>query len=487
MRKTTALFLSVILICVSLYSYAFAETNKEKDNVIITESHIYGDKSLAENVDIKINMQYRENLLWKMNYSIDDGITKTDFSIHKNRIERDYENNSSFNLYTELHYEDENLADTGINKAYKDIMKNAEPYADVRKTIRLIDYIDYYPITVDCYFPEVISIAAGTALINTAYITDSTENELVTAIGEFFKIPVIKSHEMEIYALVDENRNVIHTGSSSNDGTRELDEFNFSASSVITDKECFIYFSNKTRFGNIADTSEIPGGYGIYRLPYSQDKSTKAIKFSCESLKNVFQLDEKEEIQQLELSADKKSLYMISQNGNNIYLTVIDVESFEEKAKITLSETEGQECGFGYIDEKFIVINHWHENYDERFSLYLPDGKGGFKEEFSTYAYSEDGAYEDTNGNTCYPGASIYMYSNADVKWDGEYLYVTNGSSRFRRPAEYNSFSLAIFNKDGLRFRGQYYTSLSAGFDGYQSSSYYVFLSQHDTIDIVLG
>lgn len=489
MRKTLSLFLAVIFVCLSLYTFAFAETNKEKDNVIITEGHIFGDKSFAENVDIKVNMQYRENLLWKMKYSVGDGITETDFSIHKNRIKREYKSDSNFNLYTNLHYDSSDLSyaeNLGINKAYNELIENAKPYEEIRKTIRLIDYIDYYPITVDGYFPEA-SFALDTTIINPAHITNEIEKELVEAIGNFFKIPVMESHEMEIYALIEENGNVIHTGSSSNDGTKELDEFNFSASSIVTDKECFIYFSNKTRFGSLADTSEIPGGYGIYRLPYSHNESAKIVSFSCKSLKNIFPVDEDEEIQQLELSKDKNSLYMISQRGSKTYLTVIDAESFEKRSKITLSEREGQECGFGYIDEDFIIINHWHENYNESFSLYLPDGKGGFTEKFSADAYSEKGAYEDSDGNTHYPGTSIYMYSTGDVKWDGENLYVTNGSSRFRRPAEYNGFSLGIYNKDGLRYCGQYHTSLSAGFDGYQSSSYYTFLSQPDTIEIILN
>ncbi len=488
MRKTLVLFLAVILACLSLYAFAFAETNTEKDNVIITEGHIYGDKSFAENVDIKVNMQYRENLLWKIKYSVGDGITETDFSIHKNRIKREYKSDSSFNLYTNLHYSGSDLTyaeNLGINKAYNEIIENAVPYEEVEKTIKLKDYLDYYPITVDGYFPDA-SFAVDTTIINTAHITNETEKELVKAIGEFFKIPVMESHEMEIFALVDENGNAVHTGSSSNDGTKELDEFNFSASSIVTDKECFIYFSNKTRFGKLADTSEIPGGYGIYRLPYSQNKNLKIVSFNCKSLKNIFPVAKEEEIQQVELSADKKSLYMISQNRSKTYLTVIDAENFKEKSKKILSEEDGQECGFGYVDEDFLIINYWHENYDERFSLFLPDGKGGFDEKFSADAYSEKGAYDDSDGNTHYPGASIYMYSTGDVKWDGENLYVTNGSSRFRRPAEYNSFSLAVYNKDGLQFCGKYHTSLSAGFDGYQSSSYYTFLSPHDNIEIIL-
>ncbi len=489
MRKTLALFIAVLILSLSLYILVFAETNKEKDNVIVTESHIYGDKSFAENVAINVNMQYRENLLWNIKYSIGDGKIKTDFSIHKNRIKREYNDNSSFTLYSGLHYGSTNLdyADKlGLNKAYRELVEEAEPYEELERTIRLTDYLEYYPIIIDGYFPDG-AFSLDTSIINTTHIMDEKEKELVEALSNFFRIPVMESHEVVISVLIDENRNILQTGSSGNDGERELDEFYFNAESVVTDKECFIFFRNKTRFTGIADTSEIPGGYGIYRLPYSYSEYDSKLIFDCESLKNIFPVDEKEEVQQLQLSADKKDLYMISQKENKTFLTVIDAESYKEKSKITLSEKDGQESSFGYIGVDFMVINHYHENINERFSVYLPDGKGGFKEEFSTDGFAEDGEYVDTDGNTHYPGTSIYMYSTGDVKWDGENLYVTNGSARFRRPGEYNSFTLGIYNKDGLKFCGQYYTSLSTGYDGYQASSYYTFLSQHDTIEIELG
>lgn len=38
--------------------------------------------------------------------------------------------------------------------------------------------------------------------------------------------------------------------------------------SVITDDTCFFWFGNRTDNDRLVDTSRIPGGYGVYMLPY---------------------------------------------------------------------------------------------------------------------------------------------------------------------------------------------------------------------------
>lgn len=486
MRRTLALFLAVLILSLSLYVFVFAETNNEKDNVTVTEKYVYGDKSYAEKVDINIKMLYCENLLWDITHSIGDGKTETDFSIHKNRIDREYDKHNQLNLYTMLHYSssggDGPHKGTGLNKAYEELIKNAEAYVETKKTILLSDYIDYYPITVDLHFPDKIFFDSSLS----SYTNNEIEEEIIAGIQDFFKIPVLKDHKLVIGVQVDENGNVHSTGSYGNDGEETFEDFSFYAESVITDDACFIKFSNRTCFGNIADTSEIPGGYGIYRLPYQSDE--KGITFDVKNIENVFPVDENEEVQQLKLSTDKKDLYMISQNGNRTYLTVIDAKNYKEKSKIILSERKGQVSSFGYIGDDFMVINHYHENYDDSFSVYLPDGKGSFTEEFTSETFIE---YKNSNTSddsfTLYAGGTAHMNSNIDVKWDGENLYVTNTTENHNNPTRQEGFSLSIYNKNGLQFCGSYTTGLSAGYEGYQFSGYYTHISNFDLVEIKLS
>ncbi len=486
MRKALALFLAVIILSLSLYTLVFAETNKEKDNVIITEKYVYGDKTFAENVDINLKILYCENLLWDITHSVGDGKTETDFSIHKNRIDREYEAHNQLNLYTMMHYISSTngfYKETGLNKAYEELIKTAKPYEETKKTVLLSDYLDYYPIVVDISFDGKFHLDSSFA----SQIDDVKEKEFVADFEEFFKIPILEDHKMVIGVQVDENGNVHSTGSYGNDGDETFEEFSFYAESVITDDECFIKFSNRTNFGSIIDTNEIPGGYGIYCLPYQSNDN--GITFDTKGLKNIFPVKNEEEIYELQLSKDKKDLYMMSKEDNKSYLTVIDVETYKEKAKITLSEIKEHSSYIGYIDEDFMVINHYHPNELESFSIYLPDSKGGFKKEFTADTFVEDkNSNISDEGIAYYTGRSVYMNSNIDVKWDGENLYVTNTvGDYYSTPPSREGFSLSVYNKDGLQFCGNYRTSLSAGYDGYHDSRYYTHISDYDLVEIELN
>ncbi len=482
MRKTLALFLTFLIIIFSLYAIVFTQINKEKENVTVTAEYIYGDKSYAENVDINFKALYQENLLWDINYDVASGEAETDFSLYKDRIQREYETRNEMRLYTNLFYDHfGKLGNSPMNKAFEELAKTATPYVDAKKVIYISDYTDYYPVTVDASLENFY--------LDSSFHSQLRENEteLIKAIKDFFKIPVQKDHRIQISLQIDENGNITHTGTATATEEDTYEASSFYANSVVTDKECFIYFDDRSEYGEKADTSEIPGGYGIYRLPYSSTGTY--VTFDTENLKNVFPLKESESIYQMELSADKKDLYMMSQKNNKSYLTVIDAETYKEKSKTLITDIKDQSSHIEYIGEDFIVITHYHPNRDPVFSVYIPDGKGGFKEKFTTDQYIADGSSNITDeGSVRYAGGDFYMDGiEIDVKWDGERLYVTNSTGDNFEPIRKSNFSLSIYDKDGLQFCGNYTTSLNTGYDGYQASGYYVNSSHYDKIEIKLS
>ncbi len=484
MRKTLALFLALIIALISAYSLAFTAVNKEKDNVIISEKYIYGDKSYAENVDVKFKALYSENLLWDIKYDIASGKAETDFSIYKNRIPREFEHTNELRLYSNLHYSSYGnipVNNKGIDRAFLELAKTATPYVDAKKVIYISDYTDYYPVTVDASLENFY--------LDSSFHSQLRENEteLIKAIEDFFKIPVQKDHRIQISLQIDENGNITHTGTATATEEDTYEGFSFYANSVVTDKECFIYFYDRSEYGEKADTSEIPGGYGIYRLPYSSTGTY--VTFDTENLKNVFPLKNGESIYQIELSADKKELYMMSQKNNVIHLTVIDAKTYKEKSKVIISDEKDQSSNIEYIGEDFMVITHYHPNRDSSFSVYIPDGKGGFKEKFTTMQYVYDNSSTITDeGLVYYAGGDFYMHGNEiDVKWDGEKLYVTNSTGDNSAVIREGNFTLSVYNKNGLQFCGEYKTSLTTGYDGYQASGYYIGISDYDLIEIKLS
>ena len=48
----------------------------------------------------------------------------------------------------------------------------------------------------------------------------------------------------------------------------------------LTEDGCYFWFSNRTQNGRTVDTSRIPGGYGVYRLPYGRVDTDEPYKLS---------------------------------------------------------------------------------------------------------------------------------------------------------------------------------------------------------------
>ncbi len=486
MRKTLALFLTVFIIALSLYTCVSASVNSEKENVIIRENYIYGNKKFAEKADVNFKVQYYDNLLWDIDYDIAENKAEAKFSLYRDGIPNEYDATNYLTLtggfwnYSTSGFLGE---EAFFSEAYLDLVKDAKPYEEVENTISVSDYLDYYPLSVEINFPNKYSLDSSLGY----YDTDSAN--LVSALRDFLKIPVLKNHLLTISATINESGNIFQSGSASVASSEEnsiYDEFSIYGSSVITEDKCLIYFSNKTYMGKNVDTSEIPGGYGIYCLPYSYTDDGRKVTFDYSALSNVFPVEKNFEITDLKLSKNEKYVYMITKEEKDSYLTVLDTETYEVLQKNIVSTHDNQSAGFGYIEDDFAVINLYHEHLESRFNLYTIDNNGLLTKEFTALTHSEDKI--DGSENIRYPGSDIYEHSNIDVEWDDENLYVTNdfdesyGMIGDRRAG----FSLSVYNKDGLQFFGNFYTSLSTGYDGMYGSSYYVMLSRNDKVDIIL-
>ena len=84
-------------------------------------------------------------------------------------------------------------------------------------------------------------------------------------LGRFFRIPVLQDEYVELG--IDKNMDGTGSGRSIS-SVMEGDRFWMNVESVITDDTCFFWFGNRTDKDRLVDTSRIPGGYGVYMLPY---------------------------------------------------------------------------------------------------------------------------------------------------------------------------------------------------------------------------
>ena len=206
---------------------------------------------------------------------------------------------------------------------------------------------------------------------------------------------------------------------------------------------CYFVFSET--MGN--DVSQIPGGWGIYRLDYTLMEKEQDIETA--QLSTVYSLNPDTYVQDMVLSADGKRILLTNVRDGCTYLTVIDLTTMQTLQELQLYS--GTESPYIYVDihDEFIL-----SKCEDRLCVYqlLPGG---------TYEQRIDVDLSATG----YP-LGLDRYDDC-VAFDGQRLAIANGLLRdvkedddriYSYPA--CGFTLQIFDNTGLLYYGEYGTTL---------------------------
>ena len=118
----------------------------------------------------------------------------------------------------------------------------------------------------------------------------------------FFRIPVLERESMHYSFERDDSGYVHYTCGYGR--AEDVETFLFRTISCHTGDAVYFTFDPRSDKGTLVDVSRIPGGYGIYRLPY--DKTTDS--FRPEQLEMVYALDVNRKYLQLSVSPDGSRL-----------------------------------------------------------------------------------------------------------------------------------------------------------------------------------
>ncbi|MEA4932846.1 MAG: hypothetical protein VB071_04580, partial [Lawsonibacter sp.] len=210
------------------------------------------------------------------------------------------------------------------------------------------------------------------------------------------------------------------------------------AENAITDDYCYFALSANTQEEVLMDYSNVPGGYGIYRLPCATQEEPMTI----DELKMVYPLETNEQLRLFQTSADQTKLLLVTQEENYYILKVLDPKTAQELQRIPLMEDKadlyaselyvGEDFLVALFGEtQFVVLSQVGGNYELSFTGTLPE-----KEIFS-FNYSYD-----------------YI-----MAFDGEKLAMAAINDR----NTYNTFcgfSLVVCDKTGTLYAGRYDSSL---------------------------
>lgn len=333
----------------------------------------------------------------------------------------------------------------GIAAAYNALYMDAPLNEEVRATVHLRDYYDYYPVSLHLQLPGVIW--TNNEVSPNTVAEPGTEAYVVQYFREYFKISML-DEVIEIH--LTRRSNGMNWGSGSGD----CDTYSFQTYSAINDTDCYFTFGTRTnREKKTVDISEIRGGYGIYRLPYRKGTSTTDIGIDVDAMEMVYPLEPGTELEGLYLNTDKTCLLLVTKTDETtVQIDIIDpvsytcLQSFSVSGIFFRNLRIFEDYTVAVTADKLMVLTEEDGVYTHAFTADIPADADG-----DTEVITSDHAM-------AFDGTRLAVVSNAAMQHSG---YTLCG------------YDVMILTADGLLWRGTVENTLDRGTRrNYHSSSF---------------
>ena len=354
MRRIMTIVCIFLLLAVPAGSMYFlsSQVGQYSEDVTITETTILGDVSEAEGITVDLWSEYWDNSYWNTRL-ITGNPLKTETTFYpSNPFAEDpeyyYKKLPEFGITIRdsigCDYGEEVLPGTqnGVNEAFDALAEEILPGESKERTIKLADYMDYYALQVEITIPDDALWRYDEILATSRIIEDEkaaaawmselepdSDQHVAQQIQEFFKIPVLETEKVKI-GLEKDSYNAV-SGVSYGNADSETANL-WSRYYVITDDAIYFTFQGRGTAGTLLDFSQVPGGYGIYRLPYSMEEGVKA-----DQLSTVCPLNQSAEILAMELNSDQSALHLHTFENGTYVMTVLGLRTMETEQRIEVS------------------------------------------------------------------------------------------------------------------------------------------------------
>lgn len=448
MRK--ALIAVCLLLAVSLGGAAAVhrEVDRDRDQVVITEKVLYGNKAHTQGLHLRVRTHLNGHLHWDTAYVAgDQPRTSTQFRF-TDGYEYPYNSHEPQGLilggWDDIPSPDWDRAASveelsGMDIAYWNLFQETPAGEEREKRVLWEDYYDYYPISpsVDLYHFFMDSGSYAGRRQDEFY----EEKERVrAALREFLKIPVLPGEALDISVSKGPSGSITGWGS----GTSSGDRYGFGTWNAVTEDALYFALDGASREGRLMDFSHVPGGYGIYRLPYEAGVDGW-IGVEEENLSMVYPLEQSMEIIWFTVTPDDSRLLMMGVEDGICRLRVIrrsDMTTLQTLDLYRVTEDLrpwGESCHEGYV---LLRTSQ---------SLILLEEEGDGR-----YRTAIDIPVEDSDR---------ILAGIQDTCWDGERLAVISEYESWEDGGPC-AFTVGVFSADGELFGAKYTSSLDTG--GYE-------------------
>lgn len=458
MRKATIIIGILLILTLGTTCFAAVKIYDSRDKVTLTEVTAWGNKASMQDLTMQMNIMYRDRLHWNTRIPMsnpEEAVTKYDFSITPvyEELDKDGGLGMTTSIDTSLVQDDimQGKAE-GIAKAYMELADTIGPNEEAEKKIYLKDYMDYYQYMIQLDIP-------GSEIYGwKSWYQSEPINYVIKKINDFFKIPVLENECHSISIGKNDHGSIYHTGS----GNGESDFFNMWIFNAIGNDALYFTFDTRSRDGVVVDTSLIPGGYGIYKLPFDhtlagneENADTDKISADADGLEMVHSLDPQINVMHLHLNENKDKLILHAEENGKYVVTIMDIATMNTLQKIEVMDWDKAYYGCQIYEEDDFFVNIVHKQKEE------------WKIEAAVFAENENGEYEI---------AFISEVQNMETPWfnttnmyldfDGIRLAMAGFLEEEKQYGRQtcNVFA-AVCDASGLQYYGEYRNSLETGYD----------------------
>ncbi|MEA4921122.1 MAG: hypothetical protein VB078_09400 [Clostridiaceae bacterium] len=433
MRRSLITAVTIFIAVLVSTAFIYAEVNSQKEDVVITPTTLWGDPDAANGINIGLSTECMNHLFWDIDYTTGtDCRSNFTFKQATSKTQKGRAPSVEISSYTDGSFSftggslniDEELEYYSMLLPAKTLAKKVKNGEKLTETVYLKDYYDFYTINFYIYYPDTPSL----------YQTGEAQK----IFNDYFKIPVLPDHQIEVSVEKDDNGNIIDITTNTVFDT----PFNINCRAATTKNGAYVIIPQNGEADNRVDLSHIKGGYGIYYIPFElNEEGTKWITHDSDPVRMVYSLDiNSVEAVNILASDDGTKLQLFTKENGRLMLSVIDRSSMALLQKLDISSCKGDRISYdAFLQNKLMLIPF----SDGGFALLTEQEDGLFKKEF-------EGSFE--NADEIY--RSFVLGSTFD--YDGSRLAVAALINEYSDCG----FYIAVFDKEGMSYAGSYSTSL---------------------------
>ncbi len=445
MKRVLCFLLVLVLLGASLLGVTAFSLIKESDNVNFTLIDERGDRRALQGISAQMSFTLHEKLNWEVSFTPFEK-TETEYD-YVTFYPLSYKNNNYYYGFSTpslglLQLKNENAE---LKQLVEDLREEAlENDKRASAKVNFCDYYEYYPVNLNVSLPGIsIEWYNGFGMDEKGKytfegISPSRGQGVINAFNDYFRIPVGENDVREISVLPNDHGNFSYQ-------TARENTFDFNFYTVRTDSHIYFSFENEINTGHewtreFVDTSLIPGGYGIYSLPYTEND----IKY--EELKTVYSVPSDATVEALMTDESRQELYLVLHKNEKLVLHIIDMSTMADKSEIELFD-------FSFTDYLRVSEN-------EDFFVFIKNDV-----DFNVVAINDGGKWESALTGTV-PSGSAYVREFLPYRsrfgFDGERLVVWVIDDPGAEEIQLLSLQpdVMVFTKDGLQYYGKWICSL---------------------------